>query len=95
MLERRPEPGGTWSVNLRIHQRDLSWKDEVKAEARIHSILRGKALLELWDGGGIKGMSLRHFDTARRKWVMWLDWPGRNRSTHPRKWTANSSRNTR
>jgi hypothetical protein len=71
---------GTWSVNLRIHQRDLSWKDEVKAEARIHSILRGKALLELWDGGGIKGMSLRYFDTTRRTWVMWLDWPGRNRS---------------
>jgi len=71
---------GTWSVNLRIHQRDLSWMDEVQAEARIYSILRGKAVLELWDGGGIKGTSLRYFDTARKKWVMWLDWPGRNRS---------------
>jgi hypothetical protein len=64
---------GTWSVDLRIHQRDLSWKDEVEAEARIYSILRGKAVLELWAGGGIKGTSLRYFDTARKTWVAWLD----------------------
>jgi hypothetical protein len=71
---------GRWSVNLRIHQQDLSWKDAVHAEARIHSVLRGKAFLELWGSDGIKGMSLRYFDPALERWVMWLDWPGRNRS---------------
>jgi len=71
---------GTWRVNLRVHQQDLTWEDEVEAEARIHPVLRGKALLELWDGGDTKGMSLRYFDTAVGRWVMWLDWPRRNRS---------------
>jgi len=71
---------GRWSVTLRIHQPDLTWRDAVHAEARIHSVLRGKAVLELWGSDGIKGMSLRHFDPARGRWVMWLDWPGKNRS---------------
>ena len=71
---------GTWSVNLRVHQQDLAWKDEVRAEARVHPVLRGKALLELWGSDGIKGMSLRYLDTASARWVMWLDWPGSNRS---------------
>lgn len=71
---------GTWSVNLRIQQQDLSWKDEVRAEARIHAVLRGKAVLELWGSDGIRGTSLRSFDPDRGRWVMWLNWPGRNRS---------------
>ena len=71
---------GGWDVNLRIQQPDLSWKDSVKAEARIYPILFGKAVLELWDSPHIKGYSLRYYDTKRKEWVLWLNWPGQDRS---------------
>jgi hypothetical protein len=71
---------GVWDVNLRVRQEDLRWKDSEEAEARIYPILQGKAVLELWDGKRIKGFSLRYFDPEREKWVLWLNWPGRNRS---------------
>ncbi|HSM04352.1 MAG TPA: hypothetical protein VK858_07010 [Longimicrobiales bacterium] len=74
---------GEWDVNLRIRQDDGSWPDAVSSRARIHPILGGKAILELWSDAredGIKGYSLRYFDTARDEWVLWLNWPGPNRS---------------
>jgi hypothetical protein len=71
---------GEWDVNLRIRQEDLSWQDAVQARAKIYSILGGKAVLELWDGGVIKGFSLRYVDPAMGKWVLWLNWPGQNRA---------------
>ncbi len=71
---------GVWDVNLRIQQPDASWKDSVAARAEIYPVLDGKALLELWDSEPIKGFSLRYFDPGRQKWVLWLNWPGRNRS---------------
>ncbi len=74
---------GSWSVNLRVRQPDLSWADQHRAEARIYPILGGKAVLELWSEDrvdGIKGYSLRYFDTARNEWVLWLNWPGADRS---------------
>lgn len=74
---------GSWDVNLRIRQDDGSWLDAVRSTARIYPILAGKAVLELWSDErteGIKGYSLRYFDTARDEWVLWLDWPGPNRS---------------
>lgn len=71
---------GSWEVNLRIQQPDLTWKDSVKAEARIYPILFGKAVLELWDSPNIKGYSLRYYDTKRKEWVLWLNWPGQDRS---------------
>jgi hypothetical protein len=74
---------GEWDVNLRIRQPDLTWADQIRAVAQIYPILNGKAVLELWSDAreaGIKGYSLRHFDTAREEWVLWLNWPGPNRS---------------
>lgn len=71
---------GQWDVNLRIQQADKSWKDSVQAEARIYSILDGRAVLELWNSEPIVGYSLRYYDAARDKWVLWLNWPGRNQA---------------
>ena len=74
---------GEWDVNLRVRQDDATWKDSHQAVARIYPVLGGKAVLELWSEDrqdGIKGYSLRYFDTARDEWVLWLNWPGPNRS---------------
>lgn len=74
---------GEWDVNLRIRQDDGTWPDQVQATARVYPILGGKAILELWSDervAGIKGYSLRYFDTTRDEWVLWLNWPGPNRS---------------
>jgi hypothetical protein len=70
-------------VNLRVRQDDGTWADQVRSSAKIYPILSGKAVLELWSDrrqDGIKGFSLRYFDTARGEWVLWLNWPGSNRS---------------
>ena len=71
---------GTWDVNLRIRQDDHRWQDSVRAEARIYPVLRGKAVLELWDSASIKGFSLRYYDVADARWKLWLNWPSANRS---------------
>ncbi len=71
---------GEWDVNLLMLQEDLSWKDAVAARASIYPILNGRAILELWDSGSIKGYSLRYFDPQSDEWVLWLNWPGKNRS---------------
>jgi hypothetical protein len=74
---------GAWDVNLRVRQDDGSWLDRHGAAARIYPILSGKAILELWSEDrqtGIKGFSLRYFDARRDEWVLWLNWPGSNRS---------------
>ena len=74
---------GEWDVNLRVRQEDLTWEDQIRSVAKIYPILNGKAVLELWSDRreeGIKGYSLRYFDTARDEWVLWLNWPGRNAS---------------
>ncbi len=74
---------GEWDVNLRIRQDDGSWPEAVRATAHVYPVLGGKAVLELWSDArvqGIKGYSLRYFDTARDEWVLWLNWPGPNRS---------------
>ncbi|MCZ6650083.1 MAG: hypothetical protein O7D35_05380 [Acidobacteria bacterium] len=71
---------GSWDVNLRIRQDDGSWKDSIRSRAKIYPVLDGKAVLELWDAPDIKGFSLRYFDPARKKWHLWLNWPGANRS---------------
>ncbi len=71
---------GEWDVNLRTLQPDNSWKDTYKSVAHIFPILQGKAILELWDEASIKGYSLRYYDTRRKEWVLWLNWPGNNRS---------------
>ncbi|MEM7357390.1 MAG: hypothetical protein AAF657_41635, partial [Acidobacteriota bacterium] len=71
---------GGWDVNLRI-RKDGAWPESsVRAKAEIYSILDGKAVLELWDSATIKGFSLRYFDSAQDKWMLWLNWPGKNRS---------------
>lgn len=74
---------GTWDVNLRVRQPDFSWKDTRRSVAEIYPILSGKAVLELWSEdqvAGIKGFSLRYFDTSRDEWVLWLNWPSNNQS---------------
>ena len=72
---------GVWNVNLRMLQEDLTFRDSVAARASIYSILDGKAILELWDSDQIKGYSLRYYDPAQEKWILWLDWPSQNRSS--------------
>jgi len=75
---------GNWAVNLRVRQSDNSWKDQHQAIAHIHSLMEGKVILELWEEqgrpGGIMGYSLRYYDEDMGKWVLWLNWPGKNRS---------------
>ena len=71
---------GAWDVNLRVLQQDKTWKDSIRAEARIYSVLDGKAVLELWESAPIRGFSLRYFDVAQNRWVLWLNWPGAGRS---------------
>lgn len=71
---------GEWDVNLRIRQADGSWPNKVSAAVKIYPVLDRKAILELWDSPTIKGFSLRYFDAEKKKWVLWLNWPGRNRS---------------
>lgn len=74
---------GEWDVNLRIQQPDKQWQDQIKSVAKIYSINDGRAILELWNDQrvqGIKGFSLRYYDFEKGKWVLWLNWPGQNRS---------------
>lgn len=74
---------GEWDVNLRIRQDDGSWEDQVAATAKVYPVLSGKAILELWSDDraeGLEGYSLRYFDVSRDEWVLWLNWPGENRS---------------
>ncbi len=75
---------GEWDVNLRTIQEDLTWKDSIRSKAKIFRILDGKAILELWDeqrdGAAIRGFSLRHYDRESESWVLYLNWPGHNRS---------------
>jgi hypothetical protein len=72
---------GEWDVNLRRQQKDLSWSDEVSAEATVYSILDGKAILELWDSESIVGFSLQYYDSAESAWVLWQDWHQQNNSS--------------
>jgi hypothetical protein len=76
---------GRWDVTLRIRQDDGSWTDSSESVAKIYSILDGKAILELWDekkvGAAIRGYSLRYFDPEQKKWMLYLNWPGKNRSS--------------
>lgn len=71
---------GEWDVNLRMIQDDGGFEDRVAAVARVYAILKGRAVLELWDSPPIKGYSLRYYDPAADEWVLWLNWPGENRS---------------
>ena len=72
---------GKWDVNLRMIQKDLSWRDSVKATVEIYPILDGKAILELWDSKPIKGFSLRYYDPSEKKWILYLNWPNRHQSS--------------
>ena len=71
---------GDWDVNLRVRQPDFTWKDDVRARAKIYRVLGGKAILELWDSPNIKGYSLRYFHEPTDQWILHLNWPSRNRS---------------
>lgn len=75
---------GEWDINLRVHQEKNIWEEKNKSTARIYSMLDGNVILELWQEknkpDGIIGYSLRHFDEDSNEWVIWLNWPGKNRS---------------
>ena len=73
---------GEWDVNLRVRQKDLTWKDQHKSVARIYSILDGKAVFELWSENerGINGYSLRYYNSKKGAWDLWLNWAANNRS---------------
>lgn len=74
---------GEWDVNLRIQQPDKQWKNQIKSKAKIYAVNDGRAILELWNDqrpNGIKGFSLRYYDFKKEKWVLWLNWPSKNRS---------------
>lgn len=74
---------GQWDVDLKVRQADNTWKPEHKAVATIYPILDGKAILELWNENeqGILGYSLRYFNTEKKQWELWLNWPSPNRSS--------------
>lgn len=71
---------GRWDVNLRIRKNGEWPPSTTRAVTEIYSILDGKAVLELWSSTPIKGYSLRYYDVARGEWVLWLNWPGQDRS---------------
>jgi len=76
---------GEWDVNLRIKQKDNTWKDMYTSIARIYNVLDGNAVLELWEEQGrekgIIGYSIRYYDPSKDKWILWLNWPGANDSS--------------
>lgn len=70
---------GQWEVNNRFF-RNGDWVEGGMAEARIYSVLRGKAVLEFWDGtfaNGYRmlGFSLRYYDPNTAQWHLALNWP--------------------
>ena len=71
---------GEWDVNLRMLDDNFVFQDRVRAKASVYSILKGKAILELWDSQPIKGYSLRYYDPNADEWVLWLNWPNNNQS---------------
>lgn len=73
---------GEWDVDVRAQQDDNSWKDKHTAVARIYPLLGGKAILELWSEkeGSVNGYSLRYYNPTSKKWDLWMNWPGKNRS---------------
>ena len=70
---------GEWDVVNR-RARDGRWIDDGAARARVHGVVDGGAVLERWDGtlGGkpLFGFSLRAYDAALGRWVIWLNWTG-------------------
>lgn len=70
---------GEWDV-VNKRARDGRWIDDGTARARIHSVVDGGAVLEEWEGtlGGkpLIGFSLRAYDAALGRWVIWLNWTG-------------------
>ncbi len=75
---------GEWDVNLRVKQKDHSWKDMHQSVARIYPVLDSTAVLELWEEQnrekGIIGYSLRYYDPEKDQWMLYLNWPGPNDS---------------
>mgnify|MGYP006277547393 CR=1 FL=1 len=78
---------GKWEVNLRKQQEDNSWKDWKIAQTKVYPILDGRAILELWEeqtnnkpDSAIVGYSLRYWHPKNKEWILWLNWPGVNRS---------------
>ncbi len=71
---------GEWDVNLRMINQELAWEDSILAKAKIYPVLDGKAILELWHSKTITGFSIRYYDVLKKKWILWLNWPGKNRS---------------
>ncbi len=73
---------GEWDVNLRVINDQLEFQDRVSARASIYAILNGRAVLELWDSKPIKGYSLRYYSESSQEWILWLNWPGKNKSSN-------------
>lgn len=70
---------GTWNVQNKQLGFGGRWKDSGTAVARIHSVAGGSAVLERWSGeagGELEGFSLRAWDPALSRWVIWLNWHG-------------------
>ena len=70
---------GEWNVkNLQLDGETFG--DAGSAVARIHPVADGAATLEQWDGtlrgDALIGSSLRAWDPALGRWVIWLNWHG-------------------
>jgi len=70
---------GEWDVrNLTLSGK--SFRDSGSALARVHPVVDGGAVLEQWSGTArgdrLIGSSLRAWDPALGRWVIWLNWHG-------------------
>ncbi len=75
---------GHWDVTWKKWNEGGNYKDANFSQHRLFAALNGKALIELAYGDSLingaktTGFSIRYFDKALDKWVMFQSWPGKN-----------------
>ncbi len=71
---------GEWDVQNKHVTRGGSWNDTGSAIVRVQPVVDGGAVLEQWKGtvkgNPLIGFSLRAYDPALDRWVIWLNWHG-------------------
>lgn len=74
---------GEWDVDLKIRNEANEWPVSKQAQVKVFPVLQGKAIMELWNEkkeglDGIRGFSLRYYNTESGKWDLILHWPRPN-----------------
>ena len=75
---------GHWDVTWKLWNNGGVYQDFNNSQHRLFAVLNGKVLIELAYGDSVingsktTGFSIRYFDEALDKWVMFQSWPGRN-----------------